>query len=197
LLIANVDAPFRNVKEMIVYAKANPGKLNFASAGVGTPPHLAGELFRTMADVDIVHVPYKGGGPALNDLLAGQVQLYFAGIASAAPQVKQGKLRGLAVTSSARTEQMPDMPTVAEAGLPGYEVQNWYAIVAPKGTPRPVIDRLNASLVKVLALPEVQTRMRELGVDPFSSTPGELAAYQKTELSKWAKVVKQAGIQPE
>ncbi|GAA4323883.1 tripartite tricarboxylate transporter substrate binding protein [Pigmentiphaga soli] len=197
LLIVNNNQPFKTVSELIKAAKAKPGTLNFASAGVGTPPHLAGELFKTMAGVDIVHVPYKGGGPAMTDLIAGQVQLYFCGIASAIPQVKTGKVRPIAVTSSQRTALMPDMPTVAEAGLPGYEVANWYAIVAPAGTPADIVSKVNASLVKLLAKPDVVSQMSELGVDAKSSTPEELAAYQRSELTKWAKVVKQANIPPQ
>jgi tripartite-type tricarboxylate transporter receptor subunit TctC len=197
LLIVNSKLPIHSIGELIAYAKANPGKLNFASAGIGTPPHLAGELFKSMAGVNIVHVPYKGGGPAMVDLVAGQVQLYFCGISSALPQVNQKVVRPLAVTSEKRTAQMPDMPTIAESGLPGYTVENWYAIAAPAGTPAAAIDRLNASLVKVLSLPNVKKEMALLGIDPKGSTPAELAAYQKTELAKWATVVKGAGIQPE
>ncbi len=197
LLIVNPKLPIQTVGELISYAKANPGKLNFASAGVGTPPHLAGELFKTMAGVDIVHVPYKGGGPALVDLVAGQVQLYFSGISSALPQVKQKTVRPIAVTGLKHTAQMPNMPTIAESGLPGYEVENWYAIVAPAGTPAAVINRLNASLLKILDQPNVQKQMAELGIDPQGSSPADLATYQKAELAKWAKVAKGAGINPE
>ncbi|MBN9474830.1 MAG: tripartite tricarboxylate transporter substrate binding protein [Burkholderiales bacterium] len=197
LLVVGARQPFRNVGELIARAKAAPGKLNFASAGVGTPTHLAAELFKTMAAVDIVHVPYKGGGPALNDLLAGQVEMYFSGIVAAVPLVNQGSLRALAITSDQRSELMPDVPTMSEAGLPGYEIQNWFAIFAPAGTPQPVVDRLNKSLARFLALPAVRSKMRELNVDPRSSTPQELAAYQGKELRKWSALVKQAGITPE
>jgi tripartite-type tricarboxylate transporter receptor subunit TctC len=197
LLIVNSKLPIHSISELIAYAKANPGKLNFASAGTGTPPHLAGELFKSMAGVDIVHVPYKGGGPAMVDLVAGQVQLYFCGISSALPQVQQKVVRPIAVTGPKRTAQMPDMPTIAESGLPGYSVENWYSLVAPAGTPAPVVTRLNASLIKALAQPDLQKQMVVLGIDPNGSTPAALGAYQQNEVTKWAKVIKGAGIQPE
>jgi tripartite-type tricarboxylate transporter receptor subunit TctC len=197
VLIVNPKLPFHTIAELIAYAKANPGKLNFASAGIGTPPHLAGELFKSMAGVDIVHVPYKGGGPALVDLMAGQVQLYFSGISSALPQIKQHAVRAVAVTSLERTSQMPDMPTISESGLPGYSVENWYAIVAPAATPAPIVNTLNAALMKVLAEPNVKKQMAALGIEPKGSSPTELAAYQKAEQAKWTKVVKDAGITPE
>jgi tripartite-type tricarboxylate transporter receptor subunit TctC len=191
VLIANAQLPVKNIAELIAYARANPGKLNFASAGIGTPPHLSGELFKSMAGVNLVHVPYKGGGPAMVDLMAGQVQLYFSGISSALPQIKQGSVHAIAVTSPKRTAQMPDMPTIAESGLPGF------AVVAPANTPAPVINTLNAALAKILAEPNVMKQMAALGIDPEHSTPAELAIYQKTEREKWSKVVNDAGITPE
>jgi tripartite-type tricarboxylate transporter receptor subunit TctC len=197
ILIAHPALPVRTVKDVIALAKARPGQLNFASAGIGTPPHLAGELFKSMAGVSIVHVPYKGGGPALTDLIAGQVELYFSGISSAVAMVKEGKARGIAVTSAKRTSIMPEMPTIAETGLPGYEVGNWYAIVAPARTPEPIVARLNADIVKVLGAAEMKRRLVELGADPVGSSPEELARYQQAELAKWAKVVRSAGIKPE
>lgn len=197
LLVVGAKQPLRSVQDIVTAARAAPGKLNFASAGVGTPTHLAAELFKSMAKVDIVHVPYKGGGPALNDLLAGQVEMYFGGIASVVPLVQQGTLRAIAVTGEERSPQMPDIPTISESGLPGYEIQNWYAIAAPAGTPQPVVERLNKTLAKVVALPMVQEKMHAVGVDPLTNTPEELAAYQQKELKKWAELVKQAGIKPE
>jgi len=145
----------------------------------------------------MVHVPYKGGGPALTDLIAGQVEMYFAGISTALPLIKDGKLRAIAVTSARRTAIMPEMPTIAESGLPGFEIGNWYAIVAPAGTPRPIVMRLNSELNKALAMADVKKRFLDLAADPIGSTPEELAAYNKSEIEKWAKLIKLAGIKPE
>ena len=197
MLIAHPGVPVKTVKDLIDLAKAKPGQLNFASAGIGTPPHLAGELFKSMAGVDMVHVPYKGGGPALTDLLAGQVGLYFSGISSALPFVKEGKLRGIAVTSAKRTAVVPDMPTFAESGLPGYEVGNWYAVLAPAATAPALVARLNTEVNKALQGADVRKRFLELAADPLGSTPAELAAYIRSEITKWAKVIKLAGIKPE
>jgi tripartite-type tricarboxylate transporter receptor subunit TctC len=197
LLTTHPSLPVKNVKDLIDLAKARPGQLNFVSAGVGTPPHLAGELFKNMTGIDMVHVPYKGGGPALTDLLAGQVGIYFSGISSVLPYVKEGRLRGIAVTSARRTAIMPDTPTIAESGLPGYEVGNWYAIVAPAATPKTIITRLNREIVRALTAPEVKKRFIELAADPVGSTPDELTAYNRSEIAKWAKVIKSAGIKPE
>ena len=197
MLIAHPAVPVKTIKDLIDLAKAKPGQLNFASAGIGTPPHLAGELFKSMAGVDMVHVPYKGGGPALTDLLAGQVGLYFSGISSALPFVRDGRLRGIAVTSAKRTAVVPDMPTIAESGLPGFEVGNWYAILAPAATPQVIVTRLNTEINKVLAVAEVRKRFLDLAADPTGSTPGELAAYIRSEIVKWAKVIKLAGIKQE
>jgi tripartite-type tricarboxylate transporter receptor subunit TctC len=197
LLVVHPSLPVKTVRDLIVLAKAKPGTLNYASAGIGTPPHLAGELFKAMAGVSLVHVPYKGGGPALTDLLAGQVELYFSGISSALQLARDGKVRPIAVTSLKRTAVAPELPTIAEAGVPGYEVGNWYAVVAPARTPAPVIARLNGELVKATRNAEIKRRFLELGADPVGSTPEELAKYQRAEIEKWAKVIKSAGIKPE
>ena len=197
LLTVHPSVPVKSVKDLIAYAQARPGQLNFVSAGIGTPPHLAGEMFKNMTGVDMVHVPYKGGGPALTDLLAGQVGIYFSGIPSVLPYVKEGRLRGIAVTSAKRTAVMPDTPTIAESGLSGYEVGNWYAIVAPAATPAAIIARLNREIVHALAVPEVKKRFIELAADPLGSTPEELAAYNRSEIAKWAQAIKSAGIKPE
>jgi len=197
LLVTHPNVPVKTVRDLIALAKAKPGQLNFASAGIGTPPHLAGELFKSMAGVDMVHVPYKGGGPALTDLLAGQVGIYFSGISSALPFVKEAKLHGIAMTSAKRSAVMPEMPTIAESGLPGYEVGNWYAIVAPAATPQPIVARLNTEINKTLALPDVKQRFLDLAADPAGSTPGDLSAYIRSEIAKWGKVIKIAGIKPE
>jgi len=197
MLVVHPSLPVKTVKDLIALARAKPGQLNFASAGVGTPPHLAGELFKSMAGVDMTHVPYKGGGPALNDLLGGQIGVYFSGISSALPYVKEGRLRGVAVTSAKRTAVMPELPTVAESGLPGYEVGNWYAIVAPTGTAPAIIARLNGEIVRALAAAEVKKRFLELAADPIGSAPAELAKYNRSEIAKWARALKAAGIAPE
>jgi tripartite-type tricarboxylate transporter receptor subunit TctC len=194
LLATHPSLPVRTVRELIDLARAKPGHLNFASAGNGTPPHLAGELFKSMTGVQMVHVPYKGGGPALTELLAGQVSLYFSGISSVLPFIKEGRLRGIAVTSARRTAVMPEMPTVAESGLPGYEVGNWYAIVAPAATPRNIAARLSSETAKALAAPEVRKRFLELAADPIGSTPQALLQYNRSELEKWAQVIRTAGI---
>jgi tripartite-type tricarboxylate transporter receptor subunit TctC len=197
LLTVHPSLPVKNVKDLIDLAKARPGQLNFVSAGVGTPPHLAGELFKNMTGIDMVHVPYKGGGPALTDLLAGQVGIYFSGISSVLPYVREGRLRGLAVTSAKRTAVMPDMPTIAESGLPGYEVGNWYAIVAPAATSRAIITQLNREIIRALTEPGVKKRFVELAADPVGSTPDALTAYNRSEIAKWASVIKSSGIKPE
>ena len=197
LLAIHPTVAAKSVQDLIALAKAKPGTLNFASAGIGTPPHLAGELFNSMAGVKMVHIAYKGGGPALTELLAGQVGIYFSGISSVLPFVKDGKLRGIAVTSAKRTALMPDTPTVSESGLPGYEVGNWYAIVVPAATPKSIVTRLNGEILKALAVPEIRKRFIDLAADPLGSTPEELLKYHRSELDKWAKVIKSAGIQPE
>jgi tripartite-type tricarboxylate transporter receptor subunit TctC len=197
ILVTHPSLPVKTVRDVIALARAKPGQLNFASAGIGTPPHLAGELFKSIAGVDMVHVPYKGGGPALVDLIAGQVNMYFSGISAALPLVKDGKLRGIAVTSARRTALMPDTPTIAESGLPGYEVGNWYAIVAPAATPKAIVMRLNHEIVTALAVQDVKRRFVELAADPVGSTPEELLKYNRSEIAKWARVIKSAGIKPE
>jgi len=197
VLLIHPSLPVKNVKELIALAKARPGQLNYASAGIGTPPHLAGEMFKNMAKVNMVHVPYKGGGPALTDLVAGHVQLYFSGISSALSLIREGKLKAIAVTSSGRTAVMPDMPTIAESGLPGYEVGNWYAVLAPAATAKDIVGKLNVAIVKALKAPDVSKRVQDLGADPVGSTPEQMSAYMHNEIAKWAKVIRSAGIKPE
>ena len=197
ILIVHPTLPVKTVKEFVALAKKRPGQLNYASAGVGTPPHLAGELFKSMAGIDITHVPYKGGGPALTDLLAGQVELYFSGISSAIPLIREGRVKAIAVTSAKRSSVMPDMPTIAESGLPGYEVGNWYAILGPAGLPRDIVSRINTEIVKALKSQDTHKRVLELGADPVGSSPEQLASYMKAEIAKWAKVIKAAGIKAE
>jgi len=185
--------PMKTIKELIDYAKANPGKLNFGSAGNGTSHHLAGELFKTLTGVQITHVPYKGAGPMMQDLIAGQVDMAFDGMGTSAQQIKAGKLRPLAVTTPKRSPLIPDTPTMAEAGVPGYEVTTWYALWAVKGTPQAAIDRMYAETVKVLAMPDIKEIWTAQGADPGGQPPAEFAAFLKSEIAKWATVVKEAG----
>jgi tripartite-type tricarboxylate transporter receptor subunit TctC len=197
LLATHPSVPARTLKELIAVAKASPGKLNYASGGVGGTPHLAGELFKSLARVDLVHVPFRGAGPALVALASGQVDMYIGGISSVLPMVRDRRIRPIAVTSAKRTPLMPEMPTFIESGMPGYEVVNWYAVVAPAATPKPVVTKLNGEVVKALASPDVKKRFADLGTDAASSTPDQLAAYHREDLARWAKVIKAAKIQPE
>jgi len=197
IFIVHPSLPVKTLKDLIALAKANPGKFNYATSGSGSPGHLAAELFKSMTNVDIVHVPYKGGGPALTDLIAGHIEIFVAVISTAVPQVKAGKARALAVTGAKRAAALPDVPTVAEAGLKGYEATNWYGFVVPAATPRPIIDQLNAATVKVLNMPDVQKSLLDRGIDAAPSTPEEFAAYIRRENDKWVKIIKAVGIKPE
>ena len=193
ILVVNNDLPVKSVRELIAYAKANPGKLNFASSGNAAAQHLAGESFKIAADVQMQHVPYKGSAPALTDLIGGQVQLMFDSMPSAMPHVKAGKLRPLAVTTAKRSAAVPDLPTVAEAGVPGYDISTWYGLWAPKGTSREITERIASETAKILKVPDVRERYAALGAEPVGSTPDEFAAYCRSELSKWAKIVRESG----
>jgi tripartite-type tricarboxylate transporter receptor subunit TctC len=186
----------KTVPELIAFAKANPGKINMASAGNGSPPHVAGELFKMMAGVDIVHVPYRGGGPALVDLLGGQVQMMFGIIASSMAYIRAGKLRPLAVSTAMRVDTLPDVPTVGDF-LPGYEASDWYGICAPKGTPAEIIDRLNAQINAGLADPKLKARLAELGGTPLPGSAAEFGKLIADETEKWGKVVRAAHMKPE
>lgn len=197
LLVTHPSLPVKTVQDLIGLARARPGQLNFASAGAGGPPRLAAELFKSMTGVDMVHVPYNGGGPAMTATLAGEVQLYFPSIAPALPLVRERRLKGIAVTSAKRTAAVPELPTIAESGVPGYEIGNWFAIVVPAATPGPVVARLNAEVVKAIHAAEMKKRFIELGADPIGSAPEDLAAYTRSEMVKWAKVIRAAGIRPE
>ena len=192
-LILQVNPGFapKTVPELIAYAKANPGKINMASAGNGTPPHVAGELFKMMAGVDIVHVPYRGGGPALVDLLGGQVQMMFGNLASSIEYVRAGKLRPLAVTTTTRAEALPDLPTVGDF-LPGYEASDWYGLCAPKGTSAEIIARLNTEINAGLADPKLKARLADLGGTPLPGPPAEFGKLIADETEKWGKVVRTA-----
>src|SRR5712671_1012532 len=197
ILVVHPSTPARTVKEVIALAKAKPGMLNFASAGVGSSSHLAGELFRILAGADIVHVPYKGAGPAMVDVLSGQVQLYFATMPAAMPHVKTGKLAPVAVTSARRSQALPDLPTIAESGVPAYEASTWYGVLAPAHTPSAVVARLHGDIAKILADAALHARLADQGFDPVGSSPEEFGAYIKSEILKWGKVIRDAGIRPE
>ena len=196
ILVVQPSSPVKTVKDLIALAKSKPGTLNFPSAGVGSSSHLAGEMLKSMAGIDMVHVPYKGGGPALVALLSGQVQLMFATLPAAMPHVKSGKLRPVAVTTSHRSQALPELPTIAESGVPGYEAATWYGLLAPAGTPKAIVDRLHAEIVKILAT-DTRQRLAAQGFEPAGTTPAEFAGYIKSEIVKWGKVIKDAGIRPE
>jgi tripartite-type tricarboxylate transporter receptor subunit TctC len=197
IFIVHPTLPARTLKDLIALAKARPGALNFASSGNASPGHLAGELFKSMAKVNLVHVPYKGGGPALIDLVAGHVEIFVAVISTAVPQVRAGKARALAVTGPQRAAALPDVPTVAEAALKGYEATNWYGLVAPAATPRPVIERLHKATVTVLEMADVKQALLDQGIEPAPSSPDQFAAYIKSETGKWTKVIKASGMKVE
>jgi tripartite-type tricarboxylate transporter receptor subunit TctC len=194
LLVVHPSLPVRNVKELIALAKARPGQLNYASSGAGQSTHLSMELFKSMARVNMTHVPYKGSSPAITDLLGGHVLLMFDNMPSALPHAKAGKLRGIAVSTAKRSPVTPDVPTVAESGLPGFEVSVWFAVLAPAGTPREIVERLNGVLVKALKSADVRERLSSQGAEPIGDTPAEFTAVMKRDLLKWAKVVKDADI---
>jgi tripartite-type tricarboxylate transporter receptor subunit TctC len=195
VLVVNNDLPVKSVEELIALLKADPGKYSYASSGNGTPLHLSGELFKSMAGVDMVHIPYKGAGPALTDLLGGHVQIMFDNLPSSTGYITEGRLRGLAVTTAERSPSMPDLPTIAESGLPGYETYTWNALFAPAGTPPEVIERLNAAAVAALADPAVTTKLQGFGATVVASTPAALGEHVKAELAKWEPVVKASGAQ--
>jgi tripartite-type tricarboxylate transporter receptor subunit TctC len=197
LMVINPDLPVHTVAEFIAYAKARPGKLFFASPGKGTGIHLSGELFKTMAGVDMVHAPYRGSAPALNDLMAGEVQVMFDNMPSALPLAKAGKLRALAVTTATRAPALPDVPTLAEAGLPGYETSAWFGILVPAATPPAIVDTLGRALDHVMGLPEVGARLAELGAQPTPDTPAEFKAFIAAETTKWSQLAREANVTAE
>ncbi len=195
-LVVRPTLPANNVRDLIAYAKAHPGKLTYGSSGVGTPL-LCIEMLKSIAGIDIVQIPYKGDAPALTDLMGGQIDMYCSSIPGEIGFVKSGKLRGMGVTSRKRAASMPDMPTIEEAGVGGYELSSWYGILAPAGTPRPIVDQLNAAIVKIVAMPDVQKVMIDGGSDPQSSTPDEFMARVRADVAKFGAVVKAAGIKAE
>ena len=194
ILVVHPSLPVHSVKEFIAFAKKRPGQLNFSSAGNGSAPHLTAEMFKTRTGVDMVHVPYKGAPPAMSDLLAGQVALTFATAPSAVPHVQTGHLRALGVSSATRIPALPKVPTIAEAGVPGYEAVGWNGLVGPSGMPPAIVDRLNAELVKIVRMPDTGKRLSDVGLDVRTSTAAEFAVFLKEEVVKWAKVVKDSGV---
>jgi len=197
VLVLHPSVPATSVAELISLAKAKPGQINFGSGGTGGITHLAGELFKLMAGVNLTHVPYKGGAPAIIDLVAGQVQMMLLNMLNAIPHVKSGKLRALGVTSAARSPYLPDLPTLNEAGLKGYEIVEWYGISAPAKTPKPIIDRLHGELVKIVGSADMKERLARQAAEPVTTTPAEFAAFLKEDVAKYARIVKAAGIKPE
>ena len=196
VVVVNPSLPIRSIPELIAYAKANPGKLNMASSGAGSTIQMSGELFKMIAGIDMTHVPYRGGAPALTDLIAGQVQVMFDNVPTSADHVKSGRLRGLAVTSAARSPVLPELPTVADF-LPGYEASAWYGLGAPKGTPTEIIAKLNAAVNAILADPKAQARFAELGASLLPGSPADFGKLLADETEKWGKVVRFAGAKPD
>ena len=197
VLVVNPAVPMKSVQELIAYAKANPGKLGFASAGTGSSIHLAGELFKRMAGLELLHVPYKGAAPALTEVVAGEVQMMFGTATNTLPMVKAGKLRALAVTSAKRSALAPELPTVAESGLPGFEVVGWYGLAAPVKTPRPLVARINADTNRALQSTDLVERLRVQGLEPVGGTPEEATELIRNDVARWTKVIRDAGIQAE
>ena len=197
LIIAHPTLAAKTLKDLIALAKAKPNQLNYASSGIGSPGHLAAVLLESMAGIKLVHIPYKGGGPAITDLLAGQVPLFFSVISTGVPHVQSGKARGIAVTGARRAEAVPDIPTIAEAGVPGYAATNWYGLLAPARTPKPVIDRLNKAMVAALNTPDVAASLKSRGIDVAPSSAADFAAFIRSENAKWSAIIKQSGLKGE
>jgi tripartite-type tricarboxylate transporter receptor subunit TctC len=197
ILVIHPSVPAKNFKEFIAYSKANPKKVTFASASVASVGHLTGELLNDLAGIDMVHVPYKGSGQAITDLVGGHIKVMISGMASTLPHVKSGKLRGIATTGAKRTPATPDLPTIAESGFPGFEATSWFGVLAPAATPRPVVARLNKDIIRALQDPAVAKRLADVGFEITTGTPEQFAAYIQSEIKKWAKVVKASGAKPE
>jgi tripartite-type tricarboxylate transporter receptor subunit TctC len=193
VLVANQSLPVKNVKELIDYAKANPGKINFGSGGVGTSNHLAGEMFKAETGTQLTHVAYKGTPAAYNDLFSGQVTLMWDNIVAVTNHVKNGRLKPLAVTSARRAASLPDVPTMAEAGLPGFEAVSWIGALVPAGTPQPIVDKIHTDMIAVLRMPEIKEKLGALGAEVVGNTPEQFAAWNRSEIAKWAKAIKESG----
>jgi tripartite-type tricarboxylate transporter receptor subunit TctC len=193
VLVVGPSVKAQDLRELIALLKAQPGKFNYGSSGVGTPPHLSGELFKSMAGVDINHVPYKGGGPAMTDVIGGHIPILFDVLTGAASHIRSGSVRALAVTTAKRSPSFPEVPTMAEAGVPGYETYTWNAVFGPAGLPRPMVEALSRELQAVVAMPDVQAKLKDLSANPVGSTPDELTALVKSELDRWGPVIKSIG----
>jgi len=196
-LVVHPAVPANTVAELVAYAKARPGQLNYGSGGLGSTPFLAAELFKSITGIDVVHVPYKGGGPAVTELVGGQLTFMIENVPGTMPFVKSGKLRALAITGAQRSPIAPELPTMIEAGVPGYEMSAWNAIFAPKGTPPEIVTRLHAELSKVLHAPEMKEQCATLGAEPIGNAPDELAAFLKADKARWGKIIQEKGIKPE
>ncbi|MEN3355478.1 MAG: hypothetical protein V7640_3636 [Betaproteobacteria bacterium] len=196
-LLVHPSVPARSVTDLIQLAREKPGQLNYSSSGVGTPPHLAGEILKSMARIDIVHVPYKSAAASITDLLGGQVQMSFQFTPTALPHVRSGKLKALGVSGAKRSGSAPELPTIAESGLPGFEVIGWNGVHVPKGTPKAIVSRINTEILQVLKQPDIQERMSVAGLDAFGNTPEAFATFVKADLARWAQVIREARIQPE
>ena len=197
LVVLHPSVPPRNVKELIAYSKSRPGQINYGSSGIGTTVHLSAELFQYMTGIKWVHIPYKGAGPAVIELLAGHFVLYFGNVPSVIQHARSGKLRAIAVTGAKRSAAAPDIPTVSESGIPGFLVTTWYGVSAPAKTPRPIIDRLNSEIVRALNSPDLKNRLTNDGADPVGNTPEQYTAFVENEIAKWTKVIRAAGIKAE
>jgi Uncharacterized protein conserved in bacteria len=196
-VVVNPKTPIKSIRDLIDDAKSNPGKINFGSYGIGTSAHLAGELFKSLASVDLTHVPYKGAAPAITDLLGGQIQVMFTTVASAAAYVQSGQLRALAVTSAARSAAFPDLPTVAESGVPGYVAESWYGLYAPAGTPTDVIERLNTSVARAVQTPAFRKLEEIEGLTLAVGPPADLDRYVRAEAARWQNLISTSNIKPE
>ncbi len=197
LLVVNPALPVKSAQELVALAKSQPGRLSYGSPGIGTPPHLAGELFRRVAGIDVIHVPFKGGGQAVSDLIGGHVNFSIEGLTVTQPQVKNGRLRALAVTGPRRVASLPDVPTLAEAGLPGYEFQGWVGLAAPSGTPRAIVDRVHKEVAAILNAAEGRAWLAEAGAEPGTDAPDVFAAAIRAEHAKWGPIIRDAGIKAE
>jgi tripartite-type tricarboxylate transporter receptor subunit TctC len=196
VLVVHASVPATNLQEFIALAKSKPGGWDYASSGTGTSPHLAAEMFKSMAGIELVHVPFKGNAEAMNSLMGGHVKIYFALVPAVLQYIKTGALRAIAVTTEERLPYLPDVPTIAELGFPGYEISSWQGVFAPAGTPKDVVAKINGELVRMLNVPEIRRRISQEGADPVGSTPEAFATRVKNEITKWTKVIKTSGIQP-